>query len=406
MWCSLVEGSRVCVSKAGPPARGPRPARSTSTSAAWDLRPAPGTEAGSVGDPPCTQRSAGVLCQRAGDLLLWLLPCRLYRRRCPATPSVTLWFAGFFCSDLDECRHTNGGCSTSPRVECVNTRVSYHTPFTNHLLLPLLQGSHHCGPCPPGHSGDGRTCRYLGACHLANGGCHPLATCVEQTGGELLQLLQQCPRTGALLLSPWLRRLRGRSSRLSAWPGACAAWSRGSGTPRSGGRHAWRLLSTHRLQVAPCASSPCLNGGTCRPTAASYFCHCAAGFQGARCQQRENHCVGRPCSNGGTCVSSQEGRVCECNHGFTGPDCQEEVLSCGGHFDQPAGFIDFPVGVGTFYDHSISCDYVIRVEPGMVVNLTFTEFRWDQCSTICCPGRLEGGGGTCEYDWLQILDGG
>lgn len=67
---------------------------------------------------------------------------------------------------------------------------------------------------------------------------------------------------------------------------------------------------------------------------------------------------------------------------------------CGGQFDSPTGFIDFPVGEGTVYEHSIACDYVIRVEPGMVVALTFTQFR------------LEGGGGGCNYDWLRILDGG
>jgi hypothetical protein len=53
------------------------------------------------------------------------------------------------------------------------------------------------------------------------------------------------------------------------------------------------------------------------------------------------------------------------------------VLACGGEFNSPAGFIDFPVGTGTFYEHSVSCDYIIRVSPGMVVNLTFSEFRCD-----------------------------
>ena len=140
---------------------------------------------------------------------------------------------------------------------------------------------------------------------------------------------------------------------------------------------------------APCASSPCLHGSTCRPSASSYFCQCGPGWQGPRCAQREDHCVQRPCLNGATCLSTDQvgchsvirqqygsqGRVCECSHGFTGDDCAEEVQACGGEFNSPAGFIDFPVGTGTFYEHSVSCDYIIRVSPGMVVNLTFTEFR-------------------------------
>ena len=31
---------------------------------------------------------------------------------------------GFYCTDIDECQINNGGCSLSPRVECLNTHVS------------------------------------------------------------------------------------------------------------------------------------------------------------------------------------------------------------------------------------------------------------------------------------------
>ena len=30
---------------------------------------------------------------------------------------------GFYCSDVDECRINNGGCSLSPFVQCINTQV-------------------------------------------------------------------------------------------------------------------------------------------------------------------------------------------------------------------------------------------------------------------------------------------
>lgn len=40
---------------------------------------------------------------------------------------------GYSCQDVDECLSSNGGCSTSPMVQCLNT-----------------MGSFHCGPCPPG----------------------------------------------------------------------------------------------------------------------------------------------------------------------------------------------------------------------------------------------------------------
>lgn len=31
---------------------------------------------------------------------------------------------GFVCTDINECVVNNGGCSTNPRVQCINTRVS------------------------------------------------------------------------------------------------------------------------------------------------------------------------------------------------------------------------------------------------------------------------------------------
>lgn len=30
---------------------------------------------------------------------------------------------GYYCSDIDECLVDNGGCSTVPRVQCINTMV-------------------------------------------------------------------------------------------------------------------------------------------------------------------------------------------------------------------------------------------------------------------------------------------
>lgn len=45
-------------------------------------------------------------------------------------------------------------------VQCINT-----------------EGSSKCGPCPPGYLGDGKTCTFVGKCHVDNGGCSPNARC-------------------------------------------------------------------------------------------------------------------------------------------------------------------------------------------------------------------------------------
>lgn len=41
------------------------------------------------------------------------------------------------------------------------------------------KGSRVCGSCPPGYFGDGITCSYRGVCQINNGGCHPLARCLD-----------------------------------------------------------------------------------------------------------------------------------------------------------------------------------------------------------------------------------
>jgi hypothetical protein len=36
-----------------------------------------------------------------------------------------------------------------------------------------------CGQCPPGYQGNGQVCTFLGVCTVNNGGCHPLARCLD-----------------------------------------------------------------------------------------------------------------------------------------------------------------------------------------------------------------------------------
>src|SRR5689334_3016224 len=41
---------------------------------------------------------------------------------------------------------------------------------------------------------------------------------------------------------------------------------------------------------APCADSPCLNGGACAESGTVFTCDCADGFGGARCQTNIDDC--------------------------------------------------------------------------------------------------------------------
>ena len=61
----------------------------------------------------------------------------IYKRfgdfRCGSCPSGYTG-NGFYCNDINECMTNNGGCSMSPRVDCINKR-----------------GGVDCGECPPGY---------------------------------------------------------------------------------------------------------------------------------------------------------------------------------------------------------------------------------------------------------------
>ncbi|XP_030110566.1 hepatocyte growth factor activator isoform X3 [Mus musculus] len=72
----------------------------------------------------------------------------------------------------------------------------------------------------------------------------------------------------------------------------------------------------------PCASGPCLNGGTCSSTHdhGSYHCSCPLAFTGKDCGTA---CLSSPCLNGGTChlIVGTGTSVCTCPLGYAGRFC-------------------------------------------------------------------------------------
>lgn len=75
--------------------------------------------------------------------------------------------------------------------------------------------------------------------------------------------------------------------------------------------------------ASPCASNPCLHGGTCTPGQLdAYTCACSRGFSGSNCDINVDDCVSEPCLNGGTCEDGIGGYICHCNEGLTGEFCQ------------------------------------------------------------------------------------
>jgi hypothetical protein len=73
------------------------------------------------------------------------------------------------CNDINECATNNGGCSSTPPVQCTNST-----------------GTYQCGACPTGYTGPGTFCSDVNECATNNGGCIG-TVCQNSPGGFVCQ---------------------------------------------------------------------------------------------------------------------------------------------------------------------------------------------------------------------------
>ncbi|KAL0839199.1 hypothetical protein ABMA28_015971 [Loxostege sticticalis] len=93
--------------------------------------------------------------------------------------------------------------------------------------------------------------------------------------------------------------------------------------------HARFLGPRCEVDADPCASQPCLHGGFCAAAPAGGFrCACAAGLAGERCE-RGRWCAPGVCAHAGACEEGEWGPSCRCR-GYYGPRCQYDVDECAG----------------------------------------------------------------------------
>ncbi|XP_078572965.1 uncharacterized protein LOC144859854 isoform X2 [Branchiostoma floridae x Branchiostoma japonicum] len=70
----------------------------------------------------------------------------------------------------------------------------------------------------------------------------------------------------------------------------------------------------------------CHNGGRALTCFSNpfVFCACQPGYTGAHCETDIDECASHPCLNGGTCLESVASFHCVCPSHFTGPQCEED----------------------------------------------------------------------------------
>lgn len=89
-------------------------------------------------------------------------------------------------------------------------------------------------------------------------------------------------------------------------------------------------------EILECASSPCVNGGSCLDYLGYFVCNCVPGYNDTVCATREcrlivhdewstcaeiNYCNSNPCQNNATCFEMVNAYECQCTVGWTDALC-------------------------------------------------------------------------------------
>lgn len=89
-------------------------------------------------------------------------------------------------------------------------------------------------------------------------------------------------------------------------------------------------LNDGKYQCYP--TSPCENGAVCiEQPPESYKCDCLEGFKGSNCEVEIDPCDSNPCQNGGTCQRDSESSLaydCKCTEWYKGKHCEKNILPC------------------------------------------------------------------------------
>uniref|UniRef100_A0A7N8WRN9 Eyes shut homolog n=1 Tax=Mastacembelus armatus TaxID=205130 RepID=A0A7N8WRN9_9TELE len=120
--------------------------------------------------------------------------------------------------------------------------------------------------------------------------------------------------------------------------------------------------------------SLCFNGATCLDGEGSNFtCSCPPGFTGEFCEVDVNECCSAPCHNGAICQDLINSYTCHCRSGWTGLHCEDDINEC----------LPQPCNQGICIQNDPGYGYTCFCRPGFVGRNC--EHNYDDCLLNPCP---------------------
>ncbi|XP_060727662.1 protein jagged-2 isoform X1 [Tachysurus vachellii] len=246
----------------------------------------------------CTDGRQGYVCQcRPGFVGKH---CEVQQSVCASSP----------CQNGGQCHATH----TTYECQCVNGYTGTHcevqldpcvpNPCVNKAQCHALQSGFYC-ECADGY--EGRTCAEL-TDHCKISSCRVIDSCTISVANNSTQ-------EGAWHISSNVCGPHGRCVSQSGGNFTCACLPGFTGT------------YCHE-NVNDCASSPCVNGGTCLDGINTFSCVCRDGWEGQLCDQEVNECESEMCMNGGLCVDLLNDFYCHCTDNWKGKTCQSRESQC------------------------------------------------------------------------------